>query len=192
MWQNTTSCNIYFMLLPGMCQTHKSLPYHTYISYMWWAYMVNICWYAHKLLATAMWPAELESYFTNYNSCYWHILLKKYVWHITIIDHTLINMFWHIDPTLVHMSQSKTCSNIYFTCYCHKCTRNRHAHQIRHICHIFDYHLWGMYVHIMYIYVLYEVTGINHVTRSPVHIQWQMTMPRTIKTLNCNCMITVL
>ena len=46
-------------------------------------------------------------------------------------------------------------------------SQKKYPHQSEHICHILQGHIWGIYVHI---YATYEVTSINHVTRSSLHI----------------------
>ena len=67
------------------------------------------------------------------------------------------------------MKEKKQNENLSF--YCHIYANNKYATQMPNLCHmtkLLSVHQWEMYVNI---YVLYELTGISHVTRSAAHRQ---------------------
>ena len=55
----------------------------------------------------------------------------------------------------------------YFSCDCQICVRNKYAHQIGHICQIFDTLIWKMHT---YTCPTYEVPAMNHVIMGTVYI----------------------
>ena len=62
----------------------------------------------------------------------------------------------------------------------HICAKNKHAHQISHICYmcyIFDQHILGMYAHVC---TTCEVTGINQMNHRTVHMMTGKPVP-TVK-----------
>ena len=62
-------------------------------------------------------------------------------------------------PNTIHL-------NIQSICFCHTCSGNKHPRQIVHICNIFDMYKWGMFdIHMP------QVTGMNHTTRSTIHLE---------------------
>ena len=104
----------------------------------------------YKSLASNMWTGAQYVYFTSYITCYWDISFKKYTCHIANIGHTALMLYGHMGFTLVHTCVNTANCNICLKCYCH----------------IFDGYISGVCLQVC---ATYEVTGINHMTRSTVN-----------------------
>ena len=63
------------------------------------------CIYELFMTSTAliMCPGVLYAYFKKYISCYLHILLNKYGYHIAHIGYTVLILYWNIDPAFVYI-----------------------------------------------------------------------------------------
>ena len=66
-----------------------------------------------------------------------------------------------MDPIFLYRSAKHNLPQYLFHIYCQICDRNKYAHQIGHICQIFDGLTRKMYIQI---FATYDVTAINHVT----------------------------
>ena len=89
--------------------------------------------------------------------------------HIPVPLHFLCSL--QIDPISLYKSIKINYWNFYVQYYWRICTSNKYAlkSHIYAICKKIDVHQWGKYANT---YAMYELTGINHVTRSSVHRWW--------------------
>ena len=110
-----------------------------------------------------IWRHYHQTYYQDYCTHMWHISLKKYHFHIANTAHTAYTLYGIKSWGFCNMPNKTNC-DIYFKCYCLICARNKYAHQIGHKYAIYTKYLMVIYVRCM---CLYEVNGINHVTRSP-------------------------
>ena len=106
---------------------------------------VHICAIC-KSLASAIRLRAQYTYFTNYIFS-WHISPNKNGCLTANIGHNVLIFYGHRSNIGGYICHNTTKDNIYFTCYCQTCARNKFACQIAHLCHIFDGHIWEMYMH---------------------------------------------
>ena len=99
-------------------------------------------------------------------SHYCHMSLNKHTYHTTYICSTALLLHLHIEPTLVHRSVNNRKMQVLF----HKLFLYMYQQQICpsnaeifKIWKLFDVHQWRKKANK---YVKYQLTGINHVTRS--------------------------
>ena len=100
--------------------------------------------------------------------CYLHIPPNEYGCHTKNIGHTILILSWHINMKLVHTWQKKASYmqyqlHIFLPYMCQKqiCLLNSTYMPY------FDGQISGIYIPI---YATHEITGINYLTRSSVHI----------------------
>ena len=100
-----------------------------------------------------------------------HILLNKYDCYIAYVSHTTNILNGYTDPTVLHICTKTQPTALYTSHIIAKCVlETKYAHQIGHICHIYqisDRLIWKMYTHLC---VTHDITIINHVVMATVHI----------------------
>ena len=108
----------------------------------------------------------------TYISHYWHMPLNIYACHMVHVCPIALLL---LSKHRLHMTayiNKKTTINFYLPCYCHTCPSNKYSPQMQNLCHICKLlymHQWGKCTNSI---VTYELTGINHVTRSTIP-RWQ-------------------
>ena len=71
--------------------------------------------------------------------------------------------------TFLHACAKTAICNIYITCYCYICARNKYAHQIVYTCHIFQVSERLTYVRCMHIYVPYMRSLLSSIQQGALH-----------------------
>ena len=82
--------------------------------------------YVHKsatYAVTSIKPCHLEycTHFANYISCYCHVSMNKYGCQIVHTAQTALILYWHIDPTVVHICINTSYYIIYCTLLAYLC-----------------------------------------------------------------------
>ena len=109
-----------------------------------------------------------------------------------IIAHTVTMLHDHTDPTFLHIHTKIEKKATAASHYCQIHNRNKYANQIGYVCHSQKY-LICMYRGDMHddVCAIYELTGINHVTRSTVHRHQMPSRRIMMVTRQTNCISLV-
>ena len=149
--------------------------YAHYISHMWHIfqrYIQQIYVHISSILWSPIipiWPGALNTSKLDFMLLA-HIPEQIWLPHSKYRSHCTHSEWAYGLNSVAYMCPNITNCNIYSTCCHYICARNKYAHHISHIWHIFHKHIQGMSVHT---HTIYETTGINHVTRSSLHISCQ-------------------
>ena len=177
--------------MPHICHIHQFL--HLQISHILHQHLYLIWTQCNQY-------SDQEHWYT-YISHYWYMPMTKYAFHNAHTCSTAHLLYSRYRPLITAHFHQKSINCNFLPNYCKIYASIIYAPLIPYICHmpkLLDVHQWEKYANI---YVTYELTAIDHVTRSAVH-RWcktKMMMPqpnchlaKSVKTTTCISYVTML